>query len=84
MTGWWVTSLSPSISTTHSPRLYSLQGTRDAAVVSKTCAPSSLTCAVFAHELAVHNPIFAPRLRVENSRSRVRFGDKFDDCVVGS
>jgi len=48
------------------------------------CGPISLTCAVSAHELAAHNPIFAPCLRVENSRSRLRFRDEFDDCVVGS
>jgi hypothetical protein len=43
-----------------------------------------LTCAVSAHELAAHNPIFAPCLRVEYSHSRLRFRDEFDDCVVGS
>src|SRR5215471_16563992 len=74
---------SPGAPTTHSLRLCSLQGTRNTAAVSKTCAPSSLTCAVSAHELAANSPIFARRLRGENSRSRLRFRDGFDDCVVG-
>ena len=62
---------SPGAPTTHSLKLCSLQGTRNTAAVSKTCAPSFLTSAVSAHELAANNPIFAPRLRVENSRSRL-------------
>ena len=75
---------SPGATTTHPSRLYGLRSTRNTAAVSKTCGPIFLTCAVSAHELAAHNPIFAPCLRVENSRSRLRFRDEFDDCVVGS
>jgi hypothetical protein len=79
-----VSGSSPGAPTTHSLGLCCLQGTRDTVAISKTCAPSSLTCAVSAHEPAAHKPIFAPCLRVENSRSRLRFRDEFDDCVVGS
>jgi hypothetical protein len=48
MTGWWVTSSSPTTSTTHTLKLYEVRDTRNSSAMSKTCLLIFLATAVSA------------------------------------
>ena len=69
MTGWEVGSSVPTVSTTHTLRLYRLGDARDSAAISKRCLLNSLIPVVSALVFTANEPISAPGLCTENFRS---------------
>jgi len=69
MTGWWVTSLCPTTSATHTLRLFVFSGTRNSLAISKTCTPNSIDSAVSGTAIAVNEPISPRCLCIDKFRS---------------
>ena len=69
MTEWWVPSSSPTVSTTHTLRLFRVRDTRTISAISKTCLPNSLVSAVSARAIEANEPISSRGLYIENFRS---------------
>ena len=84
MTGWWVFSLCPTTSTTHTLKLYIVHDTRNCAAVSKACLPNSLVSAVSAPAIEPNEAISARGLCSKKFRSRVSETGSMTAWGVGS